>query len=70
MAGLSSEAEGRALFGKLKPLCVQVMSSPSLESLSELREGLSGLLGSSVLHPQLVDYVLLPVRMIMNKFGR
>ncbi len=70
MSDVLSESEGKELFPRIKPLCVHVMSSPSLETLTKLREGLFRVLGSRALHPQMVDYVLLPVRMVINKCGR
>ncbi len=65
-----TEDEGKKLFPQLKTLCVQVMQSPSQETLKQMKEGLSNILGSRAFHPQMIDYVLLPVRMIMNKCER
>ena len=65
-----SEADGRMMFSALRPLCVQLMSSPSPDTLQQLREGLTNVLGTKDLHPHIVDYVLLPVRTVINKTGR
>lgn len=65
-----SEEEGRVMFSSLRPLCVQLMSSPSLDTLQQLRKGLTNILGEKYLHPHIVDYVLLPVRTVINKTGR
>ena len=62
------EADGKRAFDALKPVCVRVMSSPSLESLAQLREKVRDL--AVAIHPHLVDYVLLPVRVIFKKTGR
>ena len=63
-----NEADGKRAFDALKPVCVRVMSSPSLESLAELRGKVSGL--PVAVHPHLVDYVLLPVRVLFKRCGR
>ena len=60
--------DGKRAFNALKPVCVRVMSSPSLESLRELREKVRGL--PVAIHPHLLDYVLLPVRVLFKKYGR
>ena len=63
-----NEVYGKRAFDALKPVCVRVMSSPSLESLAELRGKVSGL--PVAIHPHLVDYVLLPVRVLFKRCGR
>ena len=63
-----NEADGKGAFDALKPVCVRVLSSPSLESLAELRGKVSGL--PVAVHPHLVDYVLLPVRVLFKRCGR
>ena len=62
------EAEAKKAFNVLKPFCVKVMSSPSLSSLAELSEKVSEL--EVAIHPHLVDYVLLPVRTLLKRYGR
>ena len=62
-----SEDEAKAAFAVLRPLCVEVMRAPSLETLQAL-DGVVGELSS--LPPQLVDYVALPLRMIVRRVGR
>ena len=64
----SERSGGKGAFDALKPVCVRVMSSPSLESLAELRGKVSGL--PVAVHPHLVDYVLLPVRVLFKRCGR
>ena len=63
-----TEAEGKRAFAELRPFCVQVMSSPSLESLAELRDKVSHL--PIAIHPHLLDYILLPVRALLKRYGR
>ena len=62
------EADGKRAFDALKPVCVRVMSSPSLDNLGELREKVRGL--PVAIHPHLLDYVLLPVRVLFKRCGR
>lgn len=64
----AKEAEGKRAFAELRPACVKVMSSPSLESLAELRSKVEGL--PVAIHPHLVDYVLLPLRTLFKRYGR
>ena len=48
------------VFAQLKPLCVDVLRSPSVENLGRLNEALCGLQNCLVL--PLVEYVLFPLR--------
>ena len=61
---------GKALFDALRPLCVKVMSEPSVESLSRLQEGLSGLPEGTLVPPPLVPYLTLPLRAAIERAGR
>lgn len=63
-----TEEDGKRVFAELRPFCVQVMSSPGLESLAKLRDKVSNL--SVDIHPHLLDYVLLPVRALLKRYGR
>ena len=67
-SGLPSEEDGRRAFTELKPVCVRVMTSPSLENLADMRNKVEGL--SVSIHPHLVDYVLLPVKTLLKRYGR
>ena len=62
------EADGKRAFDALKPICVRVMSSPSLGNLGELREKVRCL--PVAIHPHLLDYVLLPVRVLFKRCER
>lgn len=68
------EAEGervsKALFDALRPLCVKVMSEPSVESLSRLQDGLLALPPGTVIPPHLVPYLTLPLRAAIKRAGR
>ena len=64
----SERSGGKGAFDALKSVCMRVMSSPSLENLAELRGKMSGL--PAAVHPHLVDYVLLPVRVLFKRCGR
>lgn len=63
-SGADAEQEAKAAFSVLRPVCVKVMRTPSLETLGEL-EGVLRAMQS--LHPHLVDYVVLPLRMIIKR---
>lgn len=63
-----SEEEGKAVFAALRPLCVKVMSEPSVESLTALQAGVKTLPPSSI-PPQLVDYLTLPLRAAIKRAG-
>lgn len=63
-----TKEEGKAAFAVLRPFCVRVMNSSSVESLLEMQNCLKKI--NSPLHPHLVDYVLLPVRTVMKRYGR
>ena len=63
-----TEVEAKKAFNVLKPFCVRVMSAPSLESLAEMREKVNEL--ETAVHPHLVDYLLLPVRTLLRRYGR
>ena len=63
-----TEADGKRAFSELRPFCVRVMSYPSLESLAELRDKVNHL--PVAIHPHLLDYVLLPVRALLKRYGR
>lgn len=65
-----SEEEGKAVFAALRPLCVKVMSEPSVESLTALQAGVKTLPPSSSIPPQLVDYLTLPLRAAIKRAGR
>ncbi len=68
-AGMSTEeeAEAKAAFALLRPVCVEVMRAPSVEALRALDVQLACL---PSLHPHLVDYVALPLRTIIKRTGR
>lgn len=61
------DAKAKAAFAKLRPVCVEVMRAPSLEALRTLREAVCRL---DSIHPHLVEYVALPLRMIIRRSGR
>ena len=67
-SGLPSEEDGKRAFNELKPVCVRVMTSPSLENLADMRSKVESL--SLSIHPHLVDYVLLPVKTLLRRYGR
>lgn len=60
------DAKAKAAFAKLRPVCVEVMRAPSLEALRTLREAVCRL---DSIHPHLVEYVALPLRMIIRRSG-
>lgn len=62
--------EGKAVFEALRPLCVEVMSRPSVESLSALESGLKGLPQATSIPPQLLTYLALPLRAAIKRAGR
>lgn len=64
-----AELEGKAVFAVLRPLCVQVMSSPTSQSLSSLRAGLQRL-PNYILPAPLLPYVLLPLRAAIKRVAR
>ena len=64
---VDAEQEAKTAFAALRPVCVRVMSSPSLETLGELGAVVRGMRS---IHPHLVDYVVLPLRMIFKRGGR
>ena len=66
MAEQTDDAKARAGFAVLRPVCVEVMRAPSLETLRALDDVIAGL---PSLHPHLVDYVVLPLKMITKKTG-
>lgn len=66
-AGSATEAAAKEAFAELRPVCVEVMRAPSLEALHSLDRVVSG---QMTLHPHLVEYVVLPLRMIIRKTGR
>lgn len=63
-SGTDEEQEAKAAFSVLRPVCVKVMRAPSLETLGELEAVLRAM---QSLHPHLVDYVVLPLRMIIKR---
>lgn len=63
-----AKGEGKAVFEALRPACVEVMSSPSVESLSVLETRLREL--SQPIPPPLVTYLVLPVRTAIKRAGR
>lgn len=63
-------AEGKAVFEALRPLCVEVMSRPSVDSLCALESGLQALPESTTIPPQLLSYLALPVRAALKRAGR
>ena len=63
----SSEEEAKEAFALLQPKCTEVMRAPSLSTLQSLDSTLHGI---TCLHPRLVDYVVLPLRMIIKRTGR
>lgn len=63
----AGEAEAKAAFALLRPVCVEVMRAPSVEALRALDGRLAGVRS---LHPHLVDYVALPLRTIIKRSGR
>ena len=60
------DAEVRRLFQRLKPVCVDVLRSLSVETLSQLDEVLRG---SPCLPPPLVEYTLFPLRTGLRRLG-
>lgn len=64
---VDAEQEAKTAFSALRPVCVQVMSAPSLETLGALEAVVRGMRS---IHPHLVDYVVLPLRMIFRRVGR
>lgn len=64
------EVEGEAIFKVLRPLCVEVISVPSVKSLFSLQTGLMELPQGAVIPPQLVAYLTLPVRAAIKRAGR
>ena len=56
---LVDEDDAKKVFAQLKPLCVDVLRSPSVENLGRLNEALRRL--QSLALP-LVEYVLFPLR--------
>lgn len=63
----ASEDEAKTVFARLRPKCVQVMQNPSLSSLGAMDEELRSL---SSIPPQMVDYVVLPLRVLIKRTGR
>lgn len=63
------EAEGKAVFEALRPLCVRVMSDPSVESVSDLHARLVTLPPSTLIPPHLVAYLTLPLRAAIKRAG-
>ena len=61
------EAKAEVAFAKLRPVCVEVMRAPSLEALRALHEAVGRL---DCIHPHLVEYIVLPLRMIIRRSGR
>ena len=57
---LVDEDDAKKVFAQLKPLCVDVLRSPSVENLGRLNEALRGL--QNCLALPLVEYVLFPLR--------
>lgn len=53
-------------FAQLKPVCVDVLRSLSVETLGRLDEALRGL---HHLTPPLVEYVLFPLRLSLRRLG-
>lgn len=66
MAGDRDEA----VFEALRPLCVKVMSEPSLENLASLQAGVKGLPEATTIPPQLLTYLALPVQAAIKRAGR
>lgn len=62
-----SEEEAKMVFARLRPKCVEVMQNPSLPSLRAMDEELRSL---SSIPPQMVDYVVLPLRVLIRRTGR
>ena len=65
---MASEEDGKRAFNELRPFCVRVMTSPSLDNLADLRSKVESL--SVSVHPRLVDYILLPVKTLLKRYGR
>ena len=66
-AGLASEMAGeREVFAHLKPVCVDVLRSPSVANMASLQEALRGL---HRLSAPLVEYVLFPLRATIRRLG-
>lgn len=63
-SGADAEREAKAAFSVLRPVCVRLMRAPSLETLGELEAVLREM---QSLHPHLVDYVVLPLRMLIKR---
>ena len=60
------ELAAKKTFARLKPVCVEVLRSLSVESLGRLDETLQGL---DHLTSPLVEYVLFPLRMAIRRLG-
>ena len=61
------EAEAKAAFALLRPVCVEVMRAPTTQALDALD---GRLVGIRCVHPHLVDYIALPLRTIIKRSGR
>lgn len=66
MAREDSELAAKKTFAQLKPICVDVLRSLSVETLGRLDETLRRL---HHLTPPLVEYVLFPLRMGIRRLG-
>lgn len=60
------ELAAKETFAQLKPVCVEVLRSLSVESLGRLDETLQGL---HHLTSPLLEYVLFPLRMAIRRLG-
>lgn len=65
-----SADEGKVVFEALRPLCVEVMSRPSVQSLCALERGLQALPEATLIPPQLLPYLSLPLRATIKRAGR
>lgn len=64
---MATEAAGKRAFEVLRPLCVQVMKAPTLEAARALDNALVSL---PSMHPALMEYVTLPLRLILRQGPR
>ena len=64
---MAAEAAGKRAFDVLRPLCVQVMKAPTVEATRALDTALVSL---PSLHPALVEYVTLPLRLVLRQGPR
>lgn len=65
MSVSAMEEEAVTQFNRLKPVCVQVMKTPSMEALALLTEALNQLDGA--IPPNMANYVAFPLKIILKQ---